>query len=81
MIAVSIHIIGSLKQFGLVWAMTRGTNFTHTMETYMYDVAFEPRTMSFRMGYGTSMTVVLFFMVVLMTFTFNRIMRRAEVEF
>lgn len=80
-IAVSIHIIGSLKQFGLVWAMTRGTNFTHTMETYMYDVAFEPRTMSFRMGYGTSMTVVLFFMVVLMTFTFNRIMRRAEVEF
>jgi ABC-type sugar transport system permease subunit len=80
-IAISVHIIGSLKQFGLVWAMTRGTNFTHTMETYMYDVAFEPRTMSFRMGYGTSMTVVLFFMVVLLTFTFNRIMRRAEVEF
>jgi len=80
-IAVSIHIIGSLKQFGLIWAMTRGTNFTHTMETYMYDVAFEPRTMSFRMGYGTSMTVVLFFMVVLLTFVFNLIMRRVEVEY
>jgi len=80
-IAISIHIIGSLKQFGLVWAMTRGTNYTHTMETYMYDVAFEPRTMSFRMGYGTAMTVVLFFMVVLMTFTFNWITRRQEVEY
>ena len=80
-IAVSVHIIGSLKQFGLIWAMTQGVNFTHTMETYMYDVAFEPRTMSFRMGYGTSMTVVLFFLVVLLTFAFNRIMRRAEVEY
>jgi ABC-type sugar transport system permease subunit len=80
-IAISIHIIGSLKQFGLVWAMTRGTNYTHTMETYMYDVAFEPRTMSFRMGYGTAMTVVLFFMVVLLTFTFNWITRRQEVEY
>ncbi len=80
-IAISIHIIGALKQFGLIWAMTRGTNYTHTMETYMYDVAFEPRTMSFRMGYGTAMTVVLFFMVILLTFTFNIIMRKAEVEY
>ena len=80
-IAISIHIIGSLKQFGLIWAMTRGTNFTHTMETYMYDVAFEPRTMSFRMGYGTAMTVFLFFLVVLITFMFNWIMRKAEVEY
>ncbi len=80
-IAISIHIIGSLKQFGLIFAMTRGMSATHVMETYMYDVAFDPLTKNFRLGYGTAMTVVLFTLVVLLTFTFNRLMRRAEVEY
>lgn len=80
-IAVSVHIIGSLKTFGLIWAMTKGTNDTQVMETYMYTVAFDPQTMSFRMGYGTAMTVVLFFLVVLLTFTFNKVVRRSEVEY
>ncbi len=80
-VAISLHIIGSLKTFGLIWAMTRGTNDTQVMETYMYTVAFDPQTMSFRMGYGTAMTVVLFFLVVLLTFTFNKVVRRSEVEY
>lgn len=80
-VAISIYIIGSLKTFGLIWAMTRGGQSTHVMATYMYEVAFDPQTMTFRMGYGTAMTVILFFLVVLITFSFNRIMRRTKIEY
>jgi len=80
-VAVSVYIIGSLKTFGLIWAMTRGGNQTHVMGTYMYEVAFDPFTMTFRMGYGTAMTVILFFLVVVITFTFNKIMRRTRLEY
>lgn len=80
-VAISIYIIGSLKTFGLIWAMTKGINSTHVMGTYMYEVAFDPATMTWRMGYGTAMTVVLFFLVILITFTFNKIMRRREIEY
>ena len=80
-VAISIYIIGSLKTFGLIWAMTKGMNSTHVMGTYMYEVAFDPGTKTWRMGYGTAMTVVLFFLVVALTFTFNKIARRKHVEY
>lgn len=80
-VAISVYIIGSLKTFGLIWAMTRGGNQTHVMGTYMYEVAFDPFTMTFRMGYGTAMTVILFLLVIIITFTFNRIMRRTQLEY
>ncbi|MHC4713063.1 MAG: carbohydrate ABC transporter permease [Planctomycetota bacterium] len=80
-VGISIYIIGSLKTFGLIWAMTKGMNSTHVMGTYMYEVAFDPGTKTWRMGYGTSMTVVLFFLVILLTFTFNKVARRTQVEY
>jgi ABC-type sugar transport system permease subunit len=80
-VGISIYIIGSLKTFGLIWAMTKGMNSTHVMGTYMYEVAFDPGTKTWRMGYGTAMMVVLFFLVVLITFAFNKIARRTQVEY
>lgn len=80
-VGISVYIIGSLKTFGLIWAMTKGTNSTHVMETYMYEVAFDPGTRSWRMGYGTAMTVVLFFLVILLTFSFNIFARRTRLEY
>jgi len=80
-VAISLWIIGALKTFGLIWVLTEGIHDTHVMATYMYQVAFDARLNSFRMGYGTAMAVVLFGFVILITFAFNAIARRTKLEY
>jgi raffinose/stachyose/melibiose transport system permease protein len=56
--AAILSLIGSLKYFDLIWVMTGGgpNNATELMATYMYKQAFE----QYRMGYASSVAVVLF---------------------
>ena len=56
--AAILSLIGSLKYFDLIWVMTGGVpnKATELMATYMYKQAFE----QYRMGYASSVAVVLF---------------------
>jgi raffinose/stachyose/melibiose transport system permease protein len=56
--AAILSLIGSLKYFDLIWVMTGGgpSNATELMATYMYKQAFE----LYRMGYASTIAVVLF---------------------
>ena len=56
--AVVLILVGSLKYFGIVFAMTGGgpNHASELMATYMYKSAFQ----SFRMGYGSTIAVALF---------------------
>ncbi|GAB6100123.1 sugar ABC transporter permease [Halanaerocella petrolearia] len=56
--AAVLILVGSLKYFGIVFAMTGGgpNHASELMATYMYKNAFQ----NFRMGYGSTIAVALF---------------------
>lgn len=82
-IAVIYWMINSLKIFGIVWAMTKGApaNKTHTVATYMMQQALPGQSSLFRMGYGTSIAVLLFIAVFFISLLFFRISRKEAIEF
>ncbi len=76
--AVLLSLIGSLKYFDLIWVMTEGgpSNASELMATYMYKKAFP----SFKMGYGSTVAMALFLIVMgiaVVSFYFSR---RLETE-
>jgi len=82
-IAVVYWMIGSLKIFGIVWAMTKGqpANSTHTVATYMMQQALPYQTSLFRMGYGTAIAVLLFIVVFFIALLFFRLSRTEAIEY
>jgi len=82
-IAVNLWVIGALKSFELIWAMTQGGpgNATQVISTYMYGMAFGERYAVFRMGYGTAIAVVLLFLVMVGSAVIRRLGLREAVEF
>ena len=82
-IAVIYWMIGALKIFGLVWAMTRGqpANQTHTVATYMMIWALPSQSAIFRMGYGTAISVLLFVVVFIVSLLFFRLRRSEAIEY
>jgi len=82
-IAVIYWMIGALKVFGVVWAMTRGqpANSTHTVATYMMEQALPSQTSIFRMGYGTAIAVLLFIAVFFISMLFFRLSRAEAIEY
>jgi len=82
-IAVIYWMIGALKIFGVVWAMTRGqpANSTHTVATYMMEQALPSQTSIFRMGYGTAIAVLLFIAVFFISMLFFRLSRAEAIEY
>ena len=60
--AAILSLIGSLKYFDLIYVMTGGgpTHSTELMATYMYKNAFT----KYKMGYGSTIAVALFVIVV-----------------
>jgi multiple sugar transport system permease protein len=82
-VGIIYWMISSLKIFGVVWAMTRGTPAmsTHTVATYMMDQALPSQSSLFRMGYGTAIAVLLFIVVFFVSLLFFRISRREAIEF
>lgn len=65
--AATISIIGSLTYFDLIWVMTEGgpNHASELMATYMVKRAFQ----SFQMGYGSTIAVMLFVIVLLVALT------------
>jgi len=82
-IAITYWMIGSLKVFGVVWALTRGqpANSTHTIATYMMEQALPSQTSIFRMGYGTAIGVLMFFAVFLVSLLFFGLSRSEAIEY
>ena len=82
-IAVIYWMIGALKIFGVVWALTRGqpANSTHTVATYMMGQALPSQTSIFRMGYGTAIAVLLFIAVFFISLLFFRLSRAEAIEY
>jgi multiple sugar transport system permease protein len=67
-VVVVISIIDSLRAFDLVYVMTRGGPFnsSQVLATFMYNEAF----WNYRMGYGASISVVLFMISLLFIFIY-----------
>ena len=83
-IAIIYWMIGALKIFGVVWVLTQGApaNSTHTISTYMiWQVVGMWGTAGTRIGYGTSIAVVLFILVFFVSLLFFRLSRAEAIEF
>jgi ABC-type sugar transport system permease subunit len=79
-IGVVYWMIFSVKAFGVVWAMTRGApgKQTHTIATYMVDQALPYQSATFRLGYATSIAVMMCIIVFLFTMVYFRFLQRKE---
>lgn len=80
-----IHwMISALKIFGVLWASGwEGTSLsdTHTIATYMMMYATTRSSAVFRMGYGTTVAVVMFILVFLVSLLFFRLSRTEAIEY
>jgi multiple sugar transport system permease protein len=78
-IAVVVTIVGALRSFDLISIMTGGGPYgsTRVLAYYMYEKAFSEY--GFRMGYGTAIATVLFFiMLVYISFVLAHIYRQEK---
>ena len=78
-IAVVVTIIGSLRSFDMISIMTQGGPYgsSRVLAYYMYEVALSEY--GYRMGYGTAIATVLFFiMLVYISFVLRRIYRQEQ---
>lgn len=78
-IAVVVTIIGSLRSFDMISIMTQGGPYgsSRVLAYYMYEVALSEY--GYRMGYGTAIATVLFFiMLVYIAFVLRRIYRQEQ---
>ena len=78
-IAVVVTIIGSLRSFDMISIMTQGGPYgsSRVLAYYMYEVALSEY--GYRMGYGTAIATVLFFiMLVYIGFVLRRIYRQEQ---
>jgi raffinose/stachyose/melibiose transport system permease protein len=73
-----LSVIGTLKAFEVIYAMTGGGpgNATDVIATYVYKVGFT----SGRMGYGTAVSLILFLMIVVISFIQVKILKSRENE-
>ena len=78
-IAVVVTIIGSLRSFDMISIMTQGGPYgsSRVLAYYMYEVALSEY--GYRMGYGTAIATVLFFiMLTYIGFVLRRIYRQEK---
>ncbi|TVR29858.1 MAG: sugar ABC transporter permease [Spirochaetaceae bacterium] len=76
-VVVSLTVINSLKSFDIVYIMTRGGPFrsSEVLTTLMYREAF----WNYRMGYGSAIANMLFFMVlIIIVVYFRSVMQRNQ---
>jgi ABC-type sugar transport system permease subunit len=73
-----LSFIGKMKQFALVWVMTRGGPLwaTETVATYVVKRAFHWRT--FDLGYPSAIAVIWFVIVVALSLLLTRMLQRRE---
>ena len=78
-INIMISIIGSFKVFDIIYVMTKGGQGTATLESLailLYKKAFNFN----EMGYGTSIAVVMFLIILVISIFQLSILRKREVE-
>ena len=65
---IILSLIGGLRSFDLIWAMTRGGpyNSTQLLSTYMYQVGFT----QVNLGYGSAIAVVIFLLAIAFIITY-----------
>ena len=75
---ILISIIGSMKVFDLIFVMTKGGpgTATRSLSILLYKKAFNFN----EMGYGTSIAIVMFVFILLISVFQLRILRRREIE-
>jgi ABC-type sugar transport system permease subunit len=73
-----LDFIGKMKQFALVWVMTRGGPMwgTETVATYVVKRAFEWKTLD--LGYPSAVAVLWFVIVFGLSYAFTRLLQRRE---
>jgi ABC-type sugar transport system permease subunit len=73
-----LDFIGKMKQFGLVWVMTRGGPMwgTETVATYVVKRAFEWKTLD--LGYPSAIAVLWFVILFGLSWAFTRALQRRE---
>lgn len=78
-INVMLSLIGCLKLFDQVYALTNGGPgySTHSIATMIYTLGFQTGT---RWGYGTAMSVTLFVVILMITAIIVPILRKREVD-
>jgi raffinose/stachyose/melibiose transport system permease protein len=74
--SVYLSVLGSIQQFALVWLMTEGgpVNASEVLTTYMYRHGF----VSFRLGYGAAVALVLFLICLMFSIVYQRLFMREE---
>ncbi len=77
-INVILTTIGCLKMFDLIWVLTAGgpSNATQTIGIYIYTSAFDGN----RAGYATAVSILLFLVIVLISFVQVNFLTSREVE-
>ncbi len=73
-----LDFIGKMKQFALVWVMTRGGPMwsTETVATYVVKRAFEWKTLD--LGYPSAVAVLWFAIIFGLSYAFTRLLQRRE---
>ena len=73
---IYLSVLGSIQQFDLVWLMTEGgpVDASEVLTTYMYRHGF----VSFRLGYGSAVAVVLFLICLTFSLVYQRLFMRQE---
>lgn len=73
-----LDFIGKMKQFALVWVMTRGGPMwgTETVATYVIKRAFEWKTLD--LGYPSAIAVLWFVIIFGLSYAFTRFLQRRE---
>ena len=75
-LSIYMSVLGSIQQFDLVWLMTEGgpVNASEVLTTYMYRHGF----VSFRLGYGSSVAVILFLICLVFSLIYQRVFMRQQ---
>jgi 2-furoyl-CoA dehydrogenase large subunit len=75
---IILDFIGKMKQFALVWVMTRGGPMrgTETVATYVIKRAFEWKTLD--LGYPSAIAVIWFIIIFGLSFVLMRFLQRRE---
>jgi ABC-type sugar transport system permease subunit len=75
---VILDFIGKMKQFALVWVMTRGGPMwgTETVATYVVKRAFEWKTLD--LGYPSAIAVIWFVIIFGLSLLLTRVLQRRE---
>jgi raffinose/stachyose/melibiose transport system permease protein len=77
-LTIYLSVLGSLQFFDLIWVMTTGgpVNASNTMATYLYKFGF----VSFQLGYGSAIAVILFLICFGFSLMYQRAVMRRDFE-